>query len=202
MQVKLGAVRLFELLPGRVERRIKKERKEAFLSKHTALLSSTQAKLDGLPTNESDKDKKKAIDDEKKELELLIEQLNSMVESYEDHGPLMDVVMFHQGGTWKAVIDLDADGDLSTATPMAPFAVNRDVGELRFGSAVTFCVQVYDEGKTLSIVTDAGSHGEFCGSCASKTHSMLCETHDAHQERTSPESRAATFRRRTMTRTT
>mmetsp|Transcript_21421 Transcript_21421/g.48358 ORF Transcript_21421/g.48358 Transcript_21421/m.48358 type:complete len:1362 (-) Transcript_21421:42-4127(-) len=158
-QVKLGAIRLFELLPGNVERRIKRERKDAFLTKHTALLSSTQATLDGLPTNESDKDKKKAIDDEKKELELLIDQLNSIAESYEDYGPLMDVVMFQQGGTWKAVIDLDANGDLTSATPMAPFAVNRDVGELRFGSAVTFCVQVYDEGKTLSIVTDAGSHG-------------------------------------------
>ena len=158
-QVKLGAVRLFELIPGNVVRRIKKARKEAFLVKHMALLSSTQAKLDGLPANESDKDKKKAIDDEKKELELLVEQLNAMVEGYEDCGPLMDVILFKQDEIWKAVIDLDANGDLATATPMSPFAVNRDVGELKFGSAVTFCVQVYDEGKTLSIVTDAGSHG-------------------------------------------
>jgi len=158
-EVKMGAIRLFALLPLSVERRIKRERKESFMIKHSALISSTQSKLDALPTNESDKDKKKVIEDERKELKLLIEQFNLITEGYEDFGPLMDVVLFQQDGIWKTVIDLEAKGDLSESVPMAPFAVVRQVGELKFGSAVSFCVQVYDNGETLSVVTDAGSHG-------------------------------------------
>jgi len=166
-RLKLGAVRLYDLLPRGVERRVKKERKEAFLRKHQTLISETQAQLDRLALannetkdkNDNDDGKKKLREKEKKELELLLEQLNAMVESYEDYGPLLDVVMFQEGDAWKAVIDTEAKGDLTNAVPMAPFAVNRQVGTLGFGSHVSFCIQIYDGGNTLSIVTDAGSHG-------------------------------------------
>eukprot|EP00585_Thalassiosira_rotula_P001363 CAMPEP_0196147344 /NCGR_PEP_ID=MMETSP0910-20130528/25203_1 /TAXON_ID=49265 /ORGANISM="Thalassiosira rotula, Strain GSO102" /LENGTH=1458 /DNA_ID=CAMNT_0041409743 /DNA_START=91 /DNA_END=4467 /DNA_ORIENTATION=- len=184
--LKLGAVRLYELLPYGVRKRLKRERKEAFMVKHRALISETQKTLDGLnglndapPSEKSDADgddaKKEAakkVESEKKELKLLLEQLKAIMDSYEDYGPLMDLIMFKDmgeaekdngddgdDGVWKAVIDLEADGNLVDATPMAPFGHARQIGELAFGSAVTFCIQVYDDGNILNIVTDAGSHG-------------------------------------------
>ena len=42
---------------------------------------------------------------------------------------------------------------------MAPYRHARQVGDLGFGTELSFCIQVYDEGDTLCIVTDAGSHG-------------------------------------------
>eukprot|EP00966_Prymnesium_polylepis_P019213 442813-Prymnesium_polylepis.1 len=56
-------------------------------------------------------------------------------------------------------IDIDGQGDVSSASPMAPYAHSQQVGELGFGSALSYCVQVYDGGDLLSVVTDAGSHG-------------------------------------------
>lgn len=175
--LKIGAIRLFELLPRGVERRVKNERKQVFLSKHQAFISNTQSALDNLLLaekadkkkegdsggsdggEEKKKEKPSPMEKDKKELKLLLEQLNTIQEGYEDSGPLMDIVMFEEDGTWKAVIDLEANGDMTKSVPMAPFAHSRQIGELGFGSAVTFCIQVYDNGNTLSIVTDAGSHG-------------------------------------------
>jgi len=169
--LRLGAVRLYELLPSSVRKRLKRERKEAFLTKHRALIAETQRSLDELDLAPEEKDSangdagddgeeaKKKIESQKKELKLLLEQLDAVADSHEDHGPLMDVLAFEDEGAWKAVIDLEANGDLADSVPMAPFARARQTGELSFGSAVTFCVQVYDDGNILNIVTDAGSHG-------------------------------------------
>ena len=166
-QFKLSAVRLYELLPRAVALRVKRERKEAFMVKQGRLLSKTQLQLDELLSNAKssggEENDKEMVDKKKKELKLLLEQLSTLQQSYDqDSGPLMDILMFQDeedNDMWKAVIDIDANGELANATPMAPFGHARQVGELGFGSHVSFCIQVYDEGKTLSIVTDAGSHG-------------------------------------------
>jgi len=163
-ELRMGAVRLYHLLPRSVERRLKVERKEKFAATHRDLISKTQRSLDELRKacdEEKDDEKKSESKKEVKELELLLEQLKEAMESFDnDPGPLMDAVMYNDtDGSWKAVVDLDASGNLTQSTPMAPFGHEGQTGELGFGSAVTFCVQVYDEGKILSIVTDAGSHG-------------------------------------------
>jgi tripeptidyl-peptidase-2 len=178
-ELKMGAIRLYDLLPQGVLKRVKKERKEIFMEKHRILLSNTQVQLDALllkSNNNNDgggsnndnkknddgkEDKNNVIETKKKELKLMLEQLMSIKDTYdEDSGPIMDIFMFQDNdGVWKAIIDIEANGDLTNFIPMAPFRYARQVGELGFGSHVTFCIQVYDEGKTLSIVTDAGSHG-------------------------------------------
>ncbi|KAL7541337.1 hypothetical protein ACHAXR_010827 [Thalassiosira sp. AJA248-18] len=201
---RVGAVRLYDLLPRGVERRVRRERKEAFIVKHQALISETQSMLDYLPL---DKDKKpsggggggggggdneeepasspgdKKNDPQKKELELLLEQLKLIMESYEDSGPLLDIVMFEDDKTWNAVIDLEASGDLTNSIPMAPFGHERQIGELAFGSSVTFCIQVYDNGNTLSIVTDAGSHGtHVAGIAAANFDTTSSKGEEAHTD--------------------
>eukprot|EP00986_Skeletonema_menzelii_P015272 scaffold11389_cov138-Skeletonema_menzelii.AAC.1 len=191
-ELKLAAVRLYELLPRSVARRVKKERKEVFMVKHMALLSKTQLQLDELNQSknnsgdEEEKDEKNVMEKKKKELKLLLEQLTSIKESYdEDSGPLMDILMFqdnNDGGVWKAVLDIHATGDLTNSIPMAPFGHARQVGELGFGSHVTFCIQVYDEGKTLSIVTDAGSHGTHVAGIAASYFAPREDGEDENEE--------------------
>ena len=177
-EVRLGSIRLYDVIPRSVRSRLLRERKEIFLTEHRQLIAQVQQTLDELQTkinscpaakkedSESDKDKKS---DEKKQLilqrndaETLLGQYQSLMESYEDAGPYMDVVLFkdeNDGDDYKVVIDLEADGNLTASSPFSAFAKKRQMGEFGFGSAVTFCIQIYDEGKTLSIVTDAGSHG-------------------------------------------
>jgi len=168
---RLGAVRLYHLLPSSVERRLKRERKEIFMSRHVELTSQTQRSIDELRSAknstsasskadekvEKEKDNKKKI----KEMELLLEQLKEMASSYDDPGPLLDIISFKspKDNLWKAVIDTTGTGNLTTLTPMSQYAHARETGQLGFGSEVTYCLQFYDGGDTLSVVTDAGSHG-------------------------------------------
>lgn len=72
----------------------------------------------------------------------------------------MDVVLFKDPtDTWRAVVDIEAAGDLTSTEAFAPYRIEQQVGELGFASALSFCVQIYEDGDRLCIVTDAGSHG-------------------------------------------
>ena len=176
-EVRLGSIRLFEFIPRSVRNRLLRERKAVFVTEHRQLIAQTQQTLDDLqskinncpaPTGDDEEEKQKKADEkkqlilERKDMETLLGQYQGMMDSYEDAGPFMDVVLFqdeNDDNEYKAVIDLKADGNLTKSVPFSAFARKRQMGEFGFGSAVTFCIQIYDEGKTLSIVTDAGSHG-------------------------------------------
>lgn len=151
-ELRVGAVRLYTLLPDSVLSRVKAERKASFDQVQHAARTAVQRQVDGLAPS--------AAAAEKKDLEARLEQLKELMEKHDDAGPLMDLLLWKEGETWKAIVDVScAGGDVSGIEPMAPFAVAGQVGELGFGSALSFCVQVYDEGDVLSLVTDAGSHG-------------------------------------------
>ena len=158
-EIRVGAVRLYALLPVSVLRRVKKERKEAFSVKQHCAVTAARRQLDALPAGAS-----KA----KKDAEALLEQLAAMMEGYADAGPLLDVVLLKTSGdAWVSIVDINPEptGDLSAGTEvLSPYRVARQrgtraVGDLGFGTALSFCVQVYDGGDTLSLVVDSGSHG-------------------------------------------
>ena len=180
-EVRVGAIRLFDILPKTALRRVQADRKTQFMHTHSARMATAQTTLDQLrrrqqqscsDSSKTDKDKDETKDDTAKteaaalkkeiqELELLLEELQDMIKDYQDTaGPLMDVVLYQtQDGIWQALVDVHADGDLTKAQPMAPYAHKQDYGTLGFGSHVTFCIQVYENGDILSLVCDAGSHG-------------------------------------------
>ena len=165
----VGAVRLFDLLPGSVAGRLKRERKAAFeVAQHSAVTQARRA-LDEVAA--SDKAGKA-------DAEALLKQLSELMDEYDDAGPLLDVVAYQalDGSCWKAVLTPDtaatdetgksaADGesasavDLRGTTPMAPYRVAQQVGDVGFGTALTYCVQIGDGGDRVSVVVDAGSHG-------------------------------------------
>ena len=93
-----------------------------------------------------------------------------------DSGPLVDVLLFKDASSassadpasssWRAVLSVDGlpgddakTVDLSGATPMAPYRVAQQTGDLGFGTALTYCVQVQDRSLPLparsTIVCDA-----------------------------------------------
>ena len=137
-EFRLGALRLYGLgsMPTSVLCRLKEERKAAFVMQHQATVSAVQRELDELADG--------APKEAKRDLELRIEQYDAMMDGYTDHGPLLDVLLWRQqpSGVWQAVIDVDGEGDLSAAEPMAPYAHAQQVGDLGHGSVLTYCVQV------------------------------------------------------------
>ena len=73
----------------------------------------------------------------------------------------MDCLLFKDsaaGSVWKAVVDVGASEDLTGLEPMAPYRFHQQVGDLGFGTALSFCVQVTTTA-TGSPQTDAGSRG-------------------------------------------
>ncbi len=50
-------------------------------------------------------------------------------------------------------------GDLSTAPALAAYRAERQFATLSPGTALNYCLNVYDNGDLVSVVCDAGSHG-------------------------------------------
>jgi tripeptidyl-peptidase-2 len=58
------------------------------------------------------KKNEKNSESEKTELEARVESLKDLDKSYEDPGVILDCVVFFDGKDWRAVIDINEDGDL------------------------------------------------------------------------------------------
>jgi tripeptidyl-peptidase II len=211
LEVRLGAVALFHILPRSALKRVQAQRKEKFMQVHNARIAQGQKSLDQLrqqqqrkPSKDSSSSEKDTADSktqsddgvnstitkdqdnnetasaasllkkEIKEAETLIEELQDMAKTYTDAGPIMDIVLFQKnqsgGSVWHAMIDLEADGNLTSSTPMAPYAIAQQFGTFLFGSQVTFCIQIYEDGDVLSICCDGGSHGTHVAGIAAANH--------------------------------
>ena len=73
--------------------------------------------------------------------------------------PIADVVVYHDGEHWRAVVDTAETGDLTRAVPMADYNVERQYGYLGGSALLTYAVHIYNDGTTCSLVTTSGSHG-------------------------------------------
>jgi len=78
---------------------------------------------------------------------------------YRDPGPVYDCVTFHDGSAWRAVVDTNSDGDLTDELLMSSFHRQQQYATFPAPADLNFGVNIYDDGRTLSIVTDSGAHG-------------------------------------------
>ncbi len=156
-EYRLGMKLGYELFPSELVSVIKAEREEQFRRaqhKHrTELARKLAAFKDANPKPD---DAKKG---EQKELEAQVELIDEMLKSYSDPGPIYDCVVFHDGEHYQAVVDTDEDGDLAEEKVMTNFRVNREYGTFADPINMNFGVNLYEDGKVLSIVCDTGAHG-------------------------------------------
>jgi tripeptidyl-peptidase-2 len=156
-EFRVGQASAYQLFPEELVERMQAER--------TKLLAVEQHKLETRLRDElrawKESDAAKGPDYERRgrELEARLEQARLAWENFEDPGPVLDCVVYHDGQRFRALIDTDADGDLTEEKPLTDFDVEREYDTFGFGSGMNFGVHVYDEGKTLSIVCDCGAHG-------------------------------------------
>ncbi len=153
----LGLKRGYELFPGGLVGRIKAKRKEAWDERQRAALADARRGLVAFdaahakPTREELKTRQ--------DLQDRITLLETLQKNYDDPGPMYDCVVFHDGDTWRAVIDTDEDGDLGDERVLTNFRAERQFATFDQETLLNFAVNIYADGRLLSIVTDSGAHG-------------------------------------------
>jgi len=163
-EVHLGIKMAYELFPNGLTKRVKAERKTSFMENQSAAMAHAQSKMaEWDAVNKTPSEEKKR---EKKDLEAVLDTLKEAAEQYADAGPVFDCVVFHDGSTWRAVIDSDGTGDLTASTPLCNYRDERQYSTIKtvpgckeVSLLLNYCVTIYEEGKRLSIVCDAGAHG-------------------------------------------
>ncbi|WIA14765.1 hypothetical protein OEZ85_003250 [Tetradesmus obliquus] len=215
----VGCRRLFELFPKPLQSRVKEQRKKAFEEAQRAAVAAAAAALAAAakapPATSSSSDTSSdgatpaapaaaaadgtrpaaaataaaAAGPSKSELEARLTYLQDSFKSYDDAGPVVDCVVWHDGSTWRVALDTsdmypdysssssssdekDAEqqqqqqqgcakkqGLLADFTPLADFKQERQYGKFSGQDGCAYAVKVYDEGNTLCIVVDAGAHG-------------------------------------------
>jgi tripeptidyl-peptidase-2 len=149
---------------GGLTKRVKAERKVTFMETQSKAVAEAQKAITTWDNaNKSPSEDKKR---EKKDLEALLDTLKEASDQYNDAGPVFDCVVFNDGKVWRAVVDTDGSGDLTNCTPLTNFRDERQFSTIKtvpgckdVSLLLNYCVTIFEEGKRLSIVCDAGSHG-------------------------------------------
>ena len=153
----LGLKPAYELFPGGLVGRLKRERGEDFDESRRVRLEQLQRDLrrwdeaHPSPTREQLK--------QRDNLEALLEQCREMIDGFDDPGPIFDCIVFHDGETWRAAIDTDEDGDFNDEKLLTNYRLEREFSTFGEKDLLNYALNIYRQGNLLSIVTDCGSHG-------------------------------------------
>ncbi|KAM7499661.1 hypothetical protein LguiA_024075 [Lonicera macranthoides] len=171
----VGYKLVYELFTSTLTSRLKKERKEKWDEKNQEAIAEAVKQLDAFDrkhTKVEDAELKKARED----LQNRVDFLRKQADSYDDKGPVIDAVVWHDGELWRVALDtqsLEDDpecGKLANFTPLTNYKTERQFGVFSKLDACTFVTNVYDEGKILSIVTDSSPHGTHVAGIAAAFH--------------------------------
>jgi tripeptidyl-peptidase II len=156
----LGIKRAYELFPTLLTKRIKEDRKKDWASKiHNAQVELKKQKqlleAGGGAGGENNNNNQK----QSKDLEERLEVLNSIDKSYDDPGPIYDVIVWNDGSEWFACVDSSETGDMSQSKALRSYKVAQEYGTFSDKDNLNYCVTIFDEGNVCSICSDVGAHG-------------------------------------------
>ncbi|KAE8663274.1 Tripeptidyl-peptidase 2 [Hibiscus syriacus] len=171
----VGYKLVYELFTRTLTSRLKKERKKNWDEKNQEAIAKAVMHL-----YEFDQKHKKAEDPKLKrvrgDLQNRIDILKNQADSYDDKGPVIDAVVWHDGEEWRVAFDTQSleddpeSGKLAGFVPLTNYRIERKYGVFSKLDACTFVVNVYDEGNILSIVTDSSPHGTHVAGIAAAFH--------------------------------
>ncbi|CAL5323199.1 unnamed protein product [Camellia sinensis] len=171
----VGYKLLYELFTDTLTSRLKKERKKKWDEKHQEAIAEAVKCLDEFDKKHvkvEDANLKRARED----LQNKVDFLRKQADSYDDKGPVIDAVVWHDGELWRVALDtqsLEDDlerGKLAEFDPLTNYRVERKFGVFSSLDACSFVANVYDKGNILSIVTDCSPHGTHVAGIASAFH--------------------------------
>lgn len=160
----VGTKALFELVPKALADTLRGDRRRVWQEEQRVLLATATREAAAFRAEA------KPGDDEARrrrgaELEARVALLLSLADKAEDVGPFVDAVVWEderEPGRWWAALDtseLEGGVPLAEFAPMTDFAIARQYATFSPGAACNFATNIYDDGRVLSIVVDAGSHG-------------------------------------------
>ncbi|KAK7315056.1 hypothetical protein VNO77_33588 [Canavalia gladiata] len=171
----VGYKLVYELFTEDLTSRLKKERKKKWdeeNQKEIARVVKQLADFDKQYVKVEDAKLKRAREDLQNRLDILRKQ----PESYDDKGPVIDAVVWHDGEVWRVALDthsLEDDpnyGKLANFIPLTNYRIERKYGVFSKLDACTFVVNVYNDGNVLSVVTDCSPHATHVAGIATAFH--------------------------------
>ncbi|XVE58530.1 hypothetical protein DITRI_Ditri04bG0176600 [Diplodiscus trichospermus] len=172
---RVGYKMIYELFTDTLTSRLKKERRKKWDEKNQEEIANAVMHLDEFDqkhTKVEDPKLKRARED----LQSRIDILRKQADSYDDKGPVIDAVVWHDEEVWRVALDtqsLENDpecGKLADFVPLTNYRIERKYGVFSKLDACTFVVNVYDEGNILSIVTDSSPHATHVAGIATAFH--------------------------------
>ncbi|KAG4380478.1 hypothetical protein GLYMA_16G182500v4 [Glycine max] len=172
---RVGYKLVYELFTEGVISRLKKERKKKWDEKNQEEIARAVKQL-------ADFDQQQIkVEDVKlkmfrEDLQNRLDILRRQSESYDDKGPVIDAVVWHDGEVWRAALDtqsLEDDpncGKLANFMPLTNYRIERKYGIFSKLDACTFVVNVFSDGNVLSIVTDCSAHATHVAGIATAFH--------------------------------
>ncbi|XP_019453181.1 PREDICTED: tripeptidyl-peptidase 2-like isoform X1 [Lupinus angustifolius] len=171
----VGYKLVYELFTENLTTRLKKERKKKWDEKNQEEIARAVKQLDDFDQQNVKVDAAK-LKREREDLQNRIELLRRQSESYDDKGPVVDAVVWHDGEVWRVALDTqsledDPDyGKLANFVPLTNYRIERKYGVFSKLDACTFVVNVYNDGNVLSIVTDCSPHATHVAGIATAFH--------------------------------
>ncbi|MCA9163621.1 MAG: S8 family serine peptidase, partial [Planctomycetales bacterium] len=166
--IRVGLKRAYDFFPGRLIARMKRERREAFDQLHTEIERELRTSIAAWERTHPRPNEEQREHGE--ELRTRLAQLEFAHDHFDDPGPLLDCVAFHDGARWRAAIDTDEDGDLRDEKLLTNFRAERQYGTFANGAALNFAINIEESGERLSIVVDSGEHGTHVASIIAGFH--------------------------------
>lgn len=160
----VGCKLIYELFPASLMNRVKKERKRKWDEKNHEAISDALMSLNEFD-KEHDKTEDKNLGRFRDDLQNRFDFLKKEAESYDDRGPVIDVVVWNDGIVWRVAIDtqnledVKDHGKLADFVPMTNYRIERKFGIFSKLDSCSFVTNVYNDGNILSLVTDCSPHG-------------------------------------------
>eukprot|EP01117_Protostelium_nocturnum_P004535 TRINITY_DN1637_c0_g1_i1.p1 TRINITY_DN1637_c0_g1~~TRINITY_DN1637_c0_g1_i1.p1 ORF type:complete len:1249 (-),score=365.62 TRINITY_DN1637_c0_g1_i1:533-4279(-) len=157
----IGFKRCFELFSNPLTERIKKERRKSFDLQQRRAKDVAFKSLSQFDSNHPNKSiLSSQLQKQRRELEDRLNQLDELEKDYQDEGPVFDVVSFHDGDQWNAIVNTEeAEEQFASAKVLRNFRDCREFSTISKMDLMNYSINIYDDGNLVSIVTDCSPHG-------------------------------------------
>ncbi|KAM0869156.1 hypothetical protein ACQ4PT_040859 [Festuca glaucescens] len=172
---RVGYKLVYELFTDTLISRLKKERKKKWDEENQEAISGALNQLNEFEKKHSKPDDAK-LKKAKEDLQDRLDCLRKQADGYDDRGPVIDVVVWHDGDVWRVAVDtqgLEGNkdcGKLADFVPLTNYRIERKFGIFSKLDACSFVANVYDDGNLVSIVTDCSPHATHVAGIAAAFH--------------------------------
>lgn len=156
---RIGLLQGYKVFSSSLVKRLKSDRRKDWDKAQAASLQEAHRRLKAFDDQNQDPGSSSTVKAQRQDLVDAIDALKTLQSSYEDLGPVYDVVAWFDGSKWRAAVDTSEKGDLSQETAYTNFVHERQWGTFSKRDLCNFAINIYDDGNVVSVVVAAGAHG-------------------------------------------